>query len=78
MTSPLEATFGYERDRYEQTCDCCGAKFEVVSPGQKGHEEPEEYHCPECHKEFTCRASNSPRVMLVANRTDGRTGPCTK
>lgn len=32
------SSFGYEKDRFKQTCSC-GAIFEVVAPGQKGHEE---------------------------------------
>jgi hypothetical protein len=43
-----------------------------VAPGQKGHEESEEYYCPECRKEYRMRASNSPRVTLIKPRTDGR------
>lgn len=78
MSSWVEAAKGYEKDNFEQTCDCCGAKFNVSVPGQKGHEESEEYYCPECRKEFRCRASNSPRVTLISNRTDGLTGPCAK
>jgi len=73
MTSPLEPTFGYEKDNFEKTCDYCGCVFQVIVPGQKGHEEPEEYYCPECNKEYKYRASNSPTVTLIKPRTDGRT-----
>jgi transposase-like protein len=73
MPSHLEPAFGYQKDKFEQTCDNCGARFEVVVPGQKGHEESEGYCCPECQKEFTVRASNSPTVQLIAPRTDGKT-----
>jgi hypothetical protein len=72
MTNPWEPAFGYEKDRFDQTCDYCGAVFEVVVPGQKGHEEREEYFCPECRKEYGRRASNSPTVTLKSGRTDGR------
>jgi Zn finger protein HypA/HybF involved in hydrogenase expression len=78
MSSWVEATIGYQKDDFEQTCDCCGAVFQVVVPGQSGHEEPEEYYCPECHKEFKCRASNSPRVSLISKRTDGLHGRCAE
>lgn len=37
MSSWVEATIGYQKDNFEQTCDCCGAVFRVVVPGQKGH-----------------------------------------
>jgi DNA-directed RNA polymerase subunit RPC12/RpoP len=63
------SSFGYEKDRFEQTCSC-GAIFEVVAPGQKGHEESEEYRCPECSAIYTIRASNTPRVRLISPRTD--------
>lgn len=68
--SNKEATFGYQKGDYQQTCSC-GAVFRVVVPGQKGHEGSEEYYCPECNKGFTCHASNSPCVSLVSKRTDG-------
>ena len=78
MSSWVEAAVGYQKDDFQKTCDCCGAVFRVEVPGQKGHEESEEYYCPECSKEFRCRASNSPWVSLVSKRTDGLTGPCAK
>jgi len=67
------AIYTYEKDNFEQTCDYCGCVFRVIVPGQKGHEESEEYFCPECHKEFRIRASNSPKVIKISGRTDGRT-----
>lgn len=73
MTSPLEPTFDYEKSNHEQTCDYCGCVFQVEAPGQIGHEESEEYYCPECKKEYQTRASNSPRVTLIKSRTDGKT-----
>ena len=47
MSNPYDAAHGYIKDDFIQPCDVCGAKFRVVVPGQKGHEEPEEYYCPE-------------------------------
>lgn len=72
MNNPYEAAYGYIKDDFEQTCDDCGAKFRVVVPGQKGHEESEEYYCPECGKEYRVRASNTPSVTLISKRTDGK------
>lgn len=72
MSSYLEASFGYLKDEFDKTCTYCGSVFHVVVPGQKGHEESEEYYCPECMTEYHCRASNSPTVILVSKRTDGR------
>ncbi len=73
MSSHLEAAISYRKDSSDETCDFCGCIFNVVVSGQKGHEESEEYYCPECSKKFTCRASNSPRVTLKEKRTDGHT-----
>ncbi|WP_277640151.1 hypothetical protein [Wolinella succinogenes] len=61
----MQEAYGYEKDRFEQTCEKCGSLFSVSCPGQKGHEEREEYYCPVCSQEFTCRASNFPRVTLI-------------
>lgn len=76
MSSYLEASFGYLKGEFDQTCDCCGAEFHVEVPGQKGHEESEEYHCPECYYEYRTRASNTPSVRLISPRTDGKTDIC--
>lgn len=72
--SYLEASFGYLKGEFDQACDLCGAVFQVTVPGQKGHEEPEEYYCPECNAEYKVRASMSPRVRLLAPRADGKAG----
>lgn len=72
MSSPWSAAYEYQKDLFEQTCNKCGAVFEVDVPGQEGHEEREEYYCPECLEEYTCRASNTPRVNLISKRTDGK------
>lgn len=73
MTSPLVETFPYEKSKETITCDYCGCVFEITVPGQKGHEGLEEYYCPECKKEFKTRASNTPTIFKLKNRTDGRT-----
>ena len=77
MTNPYEASYGYEKRRFTETCAHCGAVYEVVVPGQKGHEEPEEYFCPEWLYMSKTRASNSPTVTLVSPRTDGKTDKCS-
>lgn len=75
MTNHYETNCGYEKSRRNETCHC-GAIFEAVAPRQKGHEEPEEYYCPECRCEYLTRASNSPEVTLISPRTDGKIGRC--
>lgn len=61
----------YEKNKFEKQCSC-GAKFEVIVPGLEGHEESEEYFCPECFCLYKTRASNSPMVTLISTRTDGK------
>lgn len=78
MTSPVAEGIAYSAGNPLHTCDCCGAVFRVEITEQSGHNDVEEYYCPECHKEFTCRASISPRVTLISARTDGLTGKCSK
>ncbi len=56
----------------KQTCDFCGCTFKVLSFLQDGHNESEEYYCPDCEKEFRVRANNSPEVTKISSRTDGR------
>lgn len=75
MSNPYESNYGYEKENFDKTCHC-GAVFNVSVPGQKGHEESEEYYCPECHCEYKARASNSPSTRLISRRTDGKTGSC--
>ena len=57
----------------EQKCSYCGCKFKVNIPLSDGHNEREEYSCPECGKEYRARACMTPRVTLLTPRTDGRT-----
>lgn len=64
-------SYPYEKDSFDQTCSC-GAVFNVSVPGQEGCEEPEEYYCPECRREYKTRASNTPTVRLISPRTDGK------
>jgi len=68
--------YGYQKDEFEQECNTCGAKFKVNVPGQIGHEESEEYFCPECLCMYKTRASNTPTVTLISGRTDGKTFKC--
>jgi len=73
MGNYLNEAIGYEKSSTVEDCDFCGAKFRLSVPGQDGHEEREEYYCPECGKNSTCRASNRPSVDLIDKRTDNRT-----
>jgi len=55
------------------SCGHCGAKFRVIITTQSGHNETEDYNCPECNSQFFARASMPIRVVLISKRTDGRT-----
>ena len=46
-------------------CNYCGAVFEVYIQTQAGHNEMEEYFCPECDNVYRTRASLTPRVTLI-------------
>ena len=56
-----------------ETCDNCGCKFKVKAYKQAGHNDMEEYHCPDCRKIFRRRACNTPEVQKISDRTDGKT-----
>ena len=57
----------------EETCDNCGCKFRVRAYKQAGHNETEEYRCPDCKKTYQRRACNTPEVSKISDRTDGKT-----
>ena len=44
-------------DGRSHNCDNCGAELSVTYARQAGHNESEEYYCPECSKMFTVRSS---------------------
>ena len=61
---------------HSHTCDNCGAEISVSVAKQSGHNEREEYYCPECNKRFTTRASlpiMQGNVKLIKPRTDEKT-----
>lgn len=60
-------------DNQNEKCDYCGAEFKTEIINQTGHNEKEEYDCPECQKEFYSRVSMPIRVKLIKPRTDGKT-----
>lgn len=69
----IQATMPYG-ESFEVTCDNCGAELKVQITRQKGHNEMEEYYCPECDKEHKKRASMPIRnVNVIKSRTDGKT-----
>ena len=69
----LSATIEYG-ESFEHDCENCGAELSIQITRQKGHNESEEYNCPECDKEYNHRASMPIRnVKVLKSRTDGKT-----
>lgn len=67
------STIGYG-ESFEHKCSYCGAELKVSITRQTGHNESEEYNCPECDKEYSHRASMPIRnVKVLKGRTDGKT-----
>lgn len=66
------ATHSYKDKDWEMTCNYCGCVFRIENQLQDGHNESEEYYCPECNKEFKIRACITPQVTLISKRTDGK------
>jgi hypothetical protein len=64
---------GFERgSSFIQSCAYCGARFQVLVSRQPGHDEEEDYGCPECSKGYTVAAALPPLVRLLAPRSDGK------
>ena len=68
----MSTIYPYEKENFDMICEKCGCSFNVYVQGQEGHEEKENYYCPECHNKYTCRASLPPKVTLLKPRTDGK------
>lgn len=67
------AIYPYPDKDFETTCPFCGCRYRVQTQLQDGHNEREEYYCPECGKEEGIRTCLSPTVTLISGRTDNRT-----
>jgi hypothetical protein len=72
MNQPLDQEPQFERSSFRQTCDFCGAVFEVFVSRMAGADVDEDYHCPECDKRFSITAALQPLVRLCARRDDGK------
>jgi DNA-directed RNA polymerase subunit RPC12/RpoP len=63
-------------ESHSHACDNCGAEISLNISRQSGHNEKEEYYCPECNKRFTVSASlpiMPNDIQLLGRRTDGKT-----
>lgn len=74
--SKWSETHTYSDKDFKQTCDYCKCEFRVSNQLQDGHNEPEEYYCPVCNKEYKIRACITPDVELITGRKDGRSNQC--
>jgi hypothetical protein len=54
-------------DRDDEVQCECGCLFKVSILKQDGHNEREEYYCPDCNKEYSAWASLSPRVVKISS-----------
>jgi uncharacterized protein with PIN domain len=52
-------------DREDEIRCECGCLFKVSIVKQDGHNEREEYYCPDCRKEYWAMASLSPSVVKL-------------
>lgn len=59
------ATHSYLESDHIEECSNCGCKFRVKIYKQAGHNDTEEYYCPNCRKEFKVRACNTPEVYKI-------------
>lgn len=71
--SNWSATIPYSGMSFKETCPYCGCVYKVETQLQDGHNDREEYWCPECSYEKTIRACITPTVTKISGRTDGRT-----
>jgi hypothetical protein len=57
----------YLDDEDEIQCKC-GCLFRVSIIKQAGHNEREEYYCPDCNEEYSAMASLPPRVVKLEGK----------
>jgi hypothetical protein len=57
----------------EKACDYCGARLEVTAAEVGGEPRAHTYACPQCGKHDDVDTTGTPRVRVLAPRTDGRT-----
>ena len=72
MSHAVEHESGFERGAFIQSCDYCGARFEVFLARRSGADQDEDYACPECSKSYSVRAALPPRIELLTRRRDGK------
>lgn len=73
MPHPAVSETLFEKTTLPRTCAYCGAKFDVLLARAADGNEPFDYDCPECGKQYEAKAAMQPAVALVAPRTDGKT-----
>lgn len=71
--SNYTATHSYVDREEIEICDYCGCEFKIIILKQDGHNDTEEYQCPECRKIYKAKACITPDVSLKKKRNDGHT-----
>jgi hypothetical protein len=66
--SDWAARNSYLDDEDEIRCKC-GCLFRVSIIKQAGHNEREEYYCPDCNEEYSAMASLPPRVVKLEGKS---------
>lgn len=62
----------FERISFVRPCVYCGARLAVFLSRETGSGEVQNYHCPECGKDYTAHAALEPLVNVLEQRTDGK------
>ena len=62
----------FERISFVRPCVYCGARLAVFVSRETGSGEIQNYHCPECGKDYTAHAALEPLVNVLEPRTDGK------
>jgi len=62
----------FARRALTQVCAYCGAHFRVLLTCAPEGNEPVDYFCPECGKQYDAEAALQPQVSLLRSRADGK------
>ncbi|MBC5766238.1 hypothetical protein [Ramlibacter albus] len=73
MAHPTVSETLFEKTTLHKACAYCGAKLEVLVARAAEGNEPFDYDCLECGKQYETEAAMQPEVRLVAPRNDGKT-----
>ena len=69
MTHNAPNTPSPDWDKFDLTCDHCGAKLQVTVRRASGRDRMESYDCPACRNLFFCLGADTPLVHLLTSST---------